>query len=142
MNRPRLDLKIVLPNTGQGNEPVTHRRNKQRTDYAPKPKELGRWIKLEDGRSVYRIPRPQGPDCRSHLPAPQISGDYEAYECPVTGKMVDGRAEHRENLERTGCRLLEPGEKAECKKRGEEKLERSLNEIDAVVDQTYADLSA
>lgn len=41
---------------------------------------------------------------------PQIVSDYAAYECPVTGNMIEGRAAHRENLKRTGCRLYEKGE--------------------------------
>lgn len=45
--------------------------------------------------------------------APQISPDIEAYRCAVTGKMIDGRKEHRENLERTGSRVWEPGETKE-----------------------------
>ena len=48
---------------------------------------------------------------RRVLSATRVFGEYEAYECPVEGKMVEGRVKHRENLKRTGCRLFEPGEK-------------------------------
>lgn len=42
--------------------------------------------------------------------------DIPAYDCPVTGKMIDGRAAHRENLKRQGCRVLEPGETAQAQR--------------------------
>lgn len=42
-----------------------------------------------------------------------VSSDYEAYECPKTGRMIEGRAAHRENLKRTGCRVYEAGETRE-----------------------------
>lgn len=44
------------------------------------------------------------------LEAPRVATDYAGYDCPVTGKWVEGRRAHEENLKRTGCRLLEPGE--------------------------------
>lgn len=37
--------------------------------------------------------------------------DYPAYICPVTEKLIDGKRAHKENLARTGCRVLEPGER-------------------------------
>lgn len=42
--------------------------------------------------------------------APAVRGDYAGYECPVTGKWIEGRKAHKENLARHGCRVLEPGE--------------------------------
>lgn len=66
---------------------------------------------------------------RSDLPTPQIAGDYEAYECPITGKPVEGRAAHRENLKRHGCRVLEPGEKADAKKRRQAEADAALDKI-------------
>ena len=56
-----------------------------------------------------------------------IFGDYQPYECPVTGKMIEGRVAHRENLKRTNCRLLEPGEKEHNTKRGREYTEAKLD---------------
>jgi len=40
-----------------------------------------------------------------------VVSDYAAYECPITGKPVEGRAAHRENLKQHGCRVLERGER-------------------------------
>lgn len=45
------------------------------------------------------------------LSAPAVIGDYPGYECPVSGKWVEGRKAHEENLKRTGCRVYEPGER-------------------------------
>jgi hypothetical protein len=27
--------------------------------------------------------------------------DYQAYDCPITGEIIEGRASHRENLKKT-----------------------------------------
>lgn len=70
---------------------------------------------------------------RSDLPTPMIARDYEAYECPVTGKLIDGRVAHNENLKRTGCRILEKGEQQEVKKYGKKRLEEK---IDAAIDKS------
>lgn len=54
-------------------------------------------------------------DCGSpttkQLFAPAVSVDYAGYTCPVTGRWIEGRRAHEENLKRTGCRVLETGEK-------------------------------
>ena len=39
-----------------------------------------------------------------------IQMDYPGYNCPITGKYIEGRKQHRENLEKHGCRVLETGE--------------------------------
>lgn len=44
------------------------------------------------------------------IEAPRVVVDLAGYDCPVTGKWIEGRRAHEENLKRTGCRLLEPGE--------------------------------
>lgn len=51
------------------------------------------------------------------ISAPMVRGDYEAYNCPITGKLVEGKRAHIENLKRNGCRVLEPGETREAMKR-------------------------
>jgi hypothetical protein len=43
--------------------------------------------------------------------APMISCDYSEYNCPITGKVISGKKEHKENLQRHGCRLFEKGER-------------------------------
>lgn len=64
------------------------------------------------------------------ISAPRVAADYPGYECPVTGKWVEGKAAHRENLKRTGCRLLESGEteqfKRDLPKRREQELDKAV----------------
>lgn len=60
----------------------------------------------------------------------RVVGDYPGYECPVTGRWVEGRKAHSENLKRTGCRVLEPGEKENAQSmrlREEREFERKLD---------------
>lgn len=60
----------------------------------------------------------------------RIARDFEAYECPVSGKMIEGRAAHEENLKVTGCRLYEPGETEAVRERSrmaDRDLDRSLD---------------
>lgn len=49
-------------------------------------------------------------DTQRLLSAPHISPDYAPYDCPITGKRIEGRKAHFENLRKHGCRVLEPGE--------------------------------
>lgn len=44
------------------------------------------------------------------LSAPVVRGDYAGYQCPISGKWIEGRRAHEENLARHGCRVLEAGE--------------------------------
>lgn len=70
------------------------------------------------------------------LSAPRVLGDYPGYECPITGKWVEGRAAHRENLAKHGCRILEPGETSEAQRRArqsDEALEESVAETAAAL---------
>jgi len=51
------------------------------------------------------------------MSAPNIQMDLPGYNCPVSGKWVEGRAAHRANLAKHGCRVLEAGEKTQAEKR-------------------------
>lgn len=65
------------------------------------------------------------------LSAPMLTMDYAGYQCPITGKWIEGRRQHRENLKRHGCRVFEAGEKEDMlrKKQAEEKaLDARLEE--------------
>lgn len=64
--------------------------------------------------------------------APYVQGDYEAYQCPVTGKEIRGRRAHEENLRRHDCRVLEPGERESNLRR----QQREAQALDASVDST------
>jgi len=72
-----------------------------------------------------------------------VSGDFKGYSCPVTGKWIEGRKAHEENLKRQGCRVLEPGEQeaqtrrlqkeeAEFEKRLDETIEREFDALPVV----------
>lgn len=63
--------------------------------------------------------------------APAVVGDYAGYDCPVTGKRIEGRRAHEENLKRLGCRVLEPGETNQAKRSRqaqEAKLDKAIEE--------------
>lgn len=64
-----------------------------------------------------------------------INPDIAGYDCPVTGQWIGSRREHRENLKRKNCRLLEPGEKRESIKDRAREQERIIDRVarDAVI---------
>lgn len=51
-----------------------------------------------------------GKAIRNFSKPPAVFGDYAAYNCPITGKRIEGRKEHEANLRKHGCRVYEPGE--------------------------------
>lgn len=51
------------------------------------------------------------------ISAPIVVGDYKPYTCPITGKLIEGKKAHTENLKKHGCRVYEPGETEQFKKR-------------------------
>lgn len=56
-------------------------------------------------RCGYRLERVYTP--------PHVANDGAyAYDCPVTGRTIRGKAEHEANLKRHGCRVLEKGDAA------------------------------
>lgn len=48
------------------------------------------------------------PEARDAGPA--VFGDHKAYRSPATGKVIEGRRAARDDLARSGCRLIERGE--------------------------------
>lgn len=89
-----------------------------------------RWVK---GTNEFREIKPGYVAPPRH--GPLYLGDYSAYDCPVTGQMIEGRHAHSENLKRRGCRLLEAGESRDAPKRAEEsfnaELDRTLEDAGA-----------
>ena len=72
--------------------------------------------------------------------APTVLNDFAGYDCPVTGRRIEGRKAHRENLARTDCRIFEPGER-ESFVRTKAKEEASLDaQVDHTVDGFIANL--
>lgn len=67
-------------------------------------------------------------ECNSGLGF-QVSPDIQGYDCPVTGKWIDGRRDHRENLKRHNCRIKEKGDKEWAEKRRKENLTQSIENL-------------
>jgi hypothetical protein len=82
--------------------------------------------------------KPEYESKRSHLSAPLVVSDYAAYECPVSGKMIEGRRAHSENLKQTGCRILEKGEFENTKKNGKKDY---LDNIEKAVDKAVDEIA-
>lgn len=72
------------------------------------------------------------------ISAPAIVADYPGYTSPTTGRWIEGRQAHREELARTGCRVFESGEKEEFLRR---KAQRE-REFDKAIDETADELLA
>lgn len=51
-----------------------------------------------------------GSPARRLISAPMFTVDSVGYTCPVTGDWVGSKQQHRENLAKHNCRVLEPGE--------------------------------
>jgi hypothetical protein len=64
----------------------------------------------------------------------QVRRDIPGYDCPVTGKWIEGRRAHEENLKQQGCRIVEKGEKEEWIR----DRERAAREQDRKLDETIA----
>ena len=59
----------------------------------------------------WRDPETNEPmDVPDVVAVPYIASDIAPYLSVVSGKMISGRAEQREDLKRTGCRLVDPSE--------------------------------
>ena len=72
---------------------------------------------------------------RQRVSGPYIQGDYEPYECPITGDLIDGKREHAQNLEKHGCRVHEKGEFEDVKQHGRQRYEAELDRaIDKAVE--------
>lgn len=95
------------------------------------------WVELSPGHS--RLVHKDKLNTRQENNAPlfHISPDYKGYDCPITGKWIDGRAEHRENLKRNNCRLLEQGESREALKNQRYESERSTQNLMKEIMRSY-----
>lgn len=98
-------------------------------------------------KRVAEIDRPeQCPSCasldtRRKIIAPMVRGDYEPYNCPITGKRIEGKRQHLENLARHNCRVYEPGETEQYLKGLEERKRKDLERsVDAAVELAAREL--
>ena len=85
---------------------------------------------------------PCGAAASRQIVAPAIRTDYAGYTCPVSGKWIEGRAAHRENLARTGCRVLEPGETSALKARQQSSEAALEAALDSTAEELIANLSS
>ena len=90
--------------------------------------------------------KPQSCSCGAaasrQIVAPAIHTDYPGYTCPVSGKWIEGRAAHRENLARTGCRVLEPGETSALTSRQQSSEAALEAALDSTAEELIANLSS
>jgi hypothetical protein len=87
-------------------------------------------IKIDKPKKVIEYILP----AKSHLSSPRILSDFEAYECPVSGRQIEGRRAHEENLKATGCRILERGEKEDNIKNAQLAAQAEDKKRDAAID--------
>lgn len=79
---------------------------------------------------------------RRQILAPAVHGDYQGYDCPITGKWIEGRRAHEENLKQHGCRVLEAGE-TEAYKREKAADEAAFdNSVESTVEEFIEKLPA
>jgi putative FmdB family regulatory protein len=103
-------------------------------------KTFERMIKLADFEAP--IECACGSDASRLISAPLFTVDTVGYSCPVTNKWVGSKREHRENLARQGCRVLEPGEKELNQRRREEAETEFDRKIEATVEKEIESYSS
>lgn len=74
------------------------------------------------------------------IEASNVAPDYQGYDCPITGKWIEGKRQHQENLKKHGCRLLEGGEKEELQRRREAEDRRLDREIGDTVGKIVSEM--
>lgn len=83
------------------------------------------------------LPR-QSPCCnllmQRIITAVNFNTPFQSYECPVTGKEIKSVMEHKDNLERHGCHVMEKGEMADA--------ERNRKAADAALEDAMANTAA
>lgn len=106
---------------------------------APCGKQFTAYKKLAD----YREPQSCscGATAEKIISKPMVAVDYPAYQSPASGRWIDGKKAHHEELKRTGCRIFEPGERkdAERRKQAAEQAENTF--IDNSVDKVFAEIT-
>lgn len=90
--------------------------------------------KVEDRYNAPPCDECSSTDMHKILDAPAVRGDYAPYECPITGKWIEGRRAHEENLARHGCRVIESGEREEITRRKAREEETLLADVDRTVE--------
>lgn len=98
----------------------------------PQCGQFERFLRLADHRREV--------DCSCGLPGIQVltpvnfSKPMQSYECPVSGKIIKSIQEHKDNLNRTGCHIAEPGEQKDAAVRAK----RNDDELDSALDKSLS----
>ena len=71
------------------------------------------------------------------LAAPAVLGDYAGYSCPISGKWIEGRKAHEENLKRNGCRVLETGETEQVRRNRAQEESVLDRQVESTVEQFW-----
>lgn len=71
---------------------------------------IERYTVTKTGALVNKRTGERVPDDNRPIAAPRVVSDYAAYESPMKTGTIEGRAAHREDLKRNGCRVMEKGE--------------------------------
>lgn len=74
------------------------------------------------------------------LSAPMVVVDYPGYVSPATGKWVEGKKAHLQDLKESGCRIFEPGERNDMEKRLKEEDKKLDTFVNDSVEKVYAEL--
>ena len=76
------------------------------------------------------------------LTAPVFQVDIPAYVSPASGKVINSRAQRREDLLREGCLENEPGLKEHIEQNAADAREKIAKTLDATVDRTVSEMHA
>lgn len=87
--------------------------------------------KIDERDFVYKCDRCGHEVTRVQVYRVAVVGDYAPYVSPATGKMVEGKRAHLDDLKRSGCRVREAGETQDFmagrERRREESLDRAVD---------------
>lgn len=83
------------------------------------------------------------PDYSQPPAAPTVRGDLPAYQSPIDGKCIEGRAQRRNDLARAGCRPWEglEAEKKEAARQRQYQEQRNEAKLTEAVWRSYYELS-
>lgn len=98
------------------------------------------FLKLDDLNSTVYCQFGCGSAMNRQISAPFVRGDYQAYDCPITGKRIEGKRAHEENLKQHGCRILEPGETESHKQRRAQEDQRLEMAVEETADRFISSL--
>jgi hypothetical protein len=76
------------------------------------------------------------------LDAPFIRPEIQAYQSPVDGRVINSRAQRREDLKRTNSLEWEPGIRTDAERTRLANIEKNVATVEASIDKTVAEMHA